>query len=226
MQVILLERIEKLGQMGEVVRVKEGYARNYLLPQGKARRATDENIAMFEERRAQLEAANLDRRQDAEAVAAKLNGEVCVMLRQASEGGQLYGSVNARDIAVAVSEAGFTVERRQVVLDGAIKTVGLHPVRLTLHPEVAVIVTINVARSEVEAASQAEREAEADLGLDAETAEAFFDKPEEVLAEEAERVDEETTEAAAPTPESGGEVADNAAPTVETATEQEEQPKG
>ena len=218
MQIILLERMEKLGQMGEVVRVKEGYARNYLLPQGKARRATEENIAMFDERRAQLEAANLDRRQDAEAVAKKLDGEVCVMLRQASEGGQLYGSVNARDIAVAVSEAGFTVERRQVVLDDAIKTVGLHPVRLTLHPEVAVTVTINVARSELEAASQAEREAE--------TAEAFFDKPEEVLADAAERVDEETTEAAAPTPESEGETADNTAPTVGMATEQEEQPEG
>ena len=151
MQIILLERIEKLGQMGEVVRVKEGYARNYLLPQGKARRATEENIAMFEERRAQLEAANLDRRQDAEAVAAKLDGVVCVMLRQASEGGQLYGSVNARDVAEAVTGAGFTVERKQVILDGAIKTVGLHPVRLTLHPEVGVTVTVNVARSEVEA---------------------------------------------------------------------------
>ncbi len=225
MQIILLERIEKLGQMGEVVRVKEGYARNYLLPQGKARRATAENIAMFEERRAQLEATNLDGRQDADAVAAKLDGEVCVMLRQASEGGQLYGSVNARDIATAVSEAGFSVERRQVILDGTIKTVGLHPVRLALHPEVAVTVTVNVARSEVEAASQAEREAEAAVGLDAETAEAFFDKPEEALAEEAERAGEEAADAP-PEPEIDSEDADTAAPTAEAASEQEEQPEG
>ena len=207
MEIILLERIEKLGQMGEVVRVKNGYARNYLLPQGKARRATKENIAFFEEQRTQLEAANLDRRKDAEAVAAKLDGQVCVVLRQASDGGQLYGSVNARDIAAAVTEAGFTVERRQVVLDDAIKTLGLHPVRLMLHPEVAVTVTVNVARSELEAANQAE--AEAAGGVDSEAAEAFFEKPEEALAEEAlaeEALAEEAPEDAAPTAETGAEV--------------------
>ena len=227
MQIILLERIEKLGQMGDVVRVKDGFARNYLLPQGKAQRATEDNVAAFEARRGQLEAANLGRRQDAEAVAAKLDGEVCVMLRQASEGGQLYGSVNARDIAMAVTKAGFTVERRQVILGGAIKTVGLHAVRLTLHPEVAVTVTVNVARSEIEAASQAEREAESALGLDAETAEAFFEKPEEALAEKAERAVEETPEPTAPRPESGGDTADDdAVPSVDAAAEPEDRPEG
>lgn len=203
MEIILLERIEKLGQMGEVVRVKDGYARNYLLPQGKAHRATKENIAIFEGQRTQLEAANLDQRKDAEVVAAKLEGQVCVVLRQASDGGHLYGSVNARDIATAVTEAGFTLERKQVVLDDAIKTIGLHPVRLMLHPEVAVTVTVNVARSEVEAAKQAE--AEAAGGVDAEAAEAFFEKPEEVLAEEARREQEEAPEEAAPTAENGAE---------------------
>ncbi len=225
MQIILLERIEKLGQMGEVVRVKDGFARNYLLPQGKARRVTEANIALFEERRGQLEAANLERRQDAEAVAGKLDGQVCVMLRQASEGGQLYGSVTAREIALAVTEAGFTIERKQVILDGTIKTVGLHPVRVALHPEVAVTVTINVARSEIEAASQAEGDTETPVGLDVETAEAFFDKPEEALAEEAERAGEATSEPPA-TPEHESEDADNAAPTVEATSEQEEQPEG
>ena len=203
MEIILLERIEKLGQMGEVVRVKDGYARNYLLPQGKAQRATKENIAIFEERRTQLEAANLDRRSDAEVVAAKLDGQVCIVLRQASDGGQLYGSVNARDIAAAVTEAGFTIERKQVVLDDAIKTVGLHLVRLMLHPEVVVTVTVNVARSEVEAASQAE--AEAASAMDAEAAEEFFEKPEQALAAEAKRSEEEASEEAAPAVEDGAE---------------------
>ena len=201
MEIILLERIEKLGQMGDVVRVKNGYARNYLLPQGKAQRATKDNIATFEERRTQLEAANLDRRADAEAVAVKLDGQVCIVLRQASDGGQLYGSVNARDISAAVTEIGFTVERRQVILDNAIKTVGLHLVRLALHPEVTVTVTVNVARTEVEAASQAEEKATA--GVDAEAAEAFFDKPEEVLADEAPRAENEASEETAPTAENG-----------------------
>ena len=201
MEIILLERIEKLGQMGDVVRVKNGYARNYLLPQGKAQRATKDNTATFEERRTQLEAANLDRRADAEAVAVKLDGQVCIVLRQASDGGQLYGSVNARDISSAVTEIGFTVERRQVILDNAIKTVGLHLVRLALHPEVMVTVTVNVARTEVEAASQAEEEATA--GVDAEAAEAFFDKPEEVLADEAQRAENAASEETAPTAEKG-----------------------
>lgn len=155
MEIILLERIENLGQMGEVVRVKPGYARNYLLPQKKAVRATEENRKRFEEQRAQLEATNLQRRGEAEAVAAKLDGLAVVMIRQAGESGQLYGSATARDIADAVTEAGFTVSRQQVRLNQPIKTLGLHKVGIGLHPEVIVGITVNVARSHEEAETQA-----------------------------------------------------------------------
>ncbi len=155
MDVILLERIESLGQMGDVVKVKPGYARNFLLPQKKALRATKENREYFEKQRAQLEAQNLQRRQDAEKVATKLDGLSVVIIRQAGEFGQLYGSVSTRDIADAVTAAGFTVDRRQVLLDLPIKTLGLHKTRLALHPEVAVSVTLNVAPTEEEAAAQA-----------------------------------------------------------------------
>lgn len=155
MQVILLERVDKLGLMGDVVSVKPGFARNYLLPKKKALRATKENLARFEGERGQLEAANLTLRTEAEAVGTRLDGLSLVMLRQASEGGQLYGSVTARDIAVAVSEAGFTVERRQIKLEATIKTLGIHRVRVALHPEVAVGIAVNVARSESEAEAQA-----------------------------------------------------------------------
>lgn len=151
MQVILLERIEKLGQMGDVVTVKPGYARNYLLPQKKARRATKENLAGFEQQRAQLEAENLDRRKDADRVSSSLEGMRVTLLRQAGESGQLYGSVNTRDLADAVTEAGVTIDRSQVVLDNVIKTLGLHPVRVRLHPEVTVTITANVSRSAEEA---------------------------------------------------------------------------
>lgn len=157
MQVILLERIEKLGQMGDVVKVKPGFARNYLLPQGKARRATAENLKLFEQHRAQLEADNLERREEARKIADKLEGLVVVLIRQAGESGQLYGSVNARDLAEAVTAAGFTVSRSQIVLDNVIKALGLHKVRVRLHPEVSVTVTANVARSDAEAQTQAER---------------------------------------------------------------------
>lgn len=156
MQVILLERIEKLGQMGDVVTVKPGYARNYLLPQRKARRATKDNLALFEQQRAQLEAENLERKAEAEKVGAKLEGLGFVLIRQAGESGQLYGSANMRDIAEAVTEAGFTVGRSQVELPNPIKTLGLHTVKIRLHPEVSVSVTANVARSEAEAERQAE----------------------------------------------------------------------
>jgi large subunit ribosomal protein L9 len=152
--VVLLERIEKLGQMGQVVNVKPGFARNYLLPQKKAMRATKANLAYFETQRAQLEAANLKRRSEAESVAGKLDGLRVVVIRQAGESGQLYGSVSSRDIAQAVTDAGFTVERHQIVLDHTIKTLGLHPVRVALHPEVAVTVTVNVAQSPEEAEMQ------------------------------------------------------------------------
>ncbi len=154
-EVILLERVEKLGQMGQVVNVRPGFARNYLLPQKKALRATKENLAYFEKQRVQLEAQNLARRSDAEQVAKKLDGVSVVIIRQAGESGQLYGSVTARDIADAVTQAGFTLGRGQVVLDKAIKTLGLYKQRVVLHPEVAVTVTVNVAQSPEEAEMQA-----------------------------------------------------------------------
>jgi large subunit ribosomal protein L9 len=152
---ILLERVEKLGQMGQIVKVKPGYARNYLLPQKKAMRATKENLAYFETQRVQLEAQNLQRKSEAGEIAEKLDGLTVVLIRQAGETGQLYGSVSAGDIAKAVTDAGFTVERRQVVLDRPIKTLGLHPIRVMLHPEVAATVTANVAQSEEGARMQA-----------------------------------------------------------------------
>ncbi|MGF1609361.1 MAG: 50S ribosomal protein L9 [Kiloniellales bacterium] len=154
MEVILMERIEKLGQMGDVVRVKPGFARNYLLPQRKALRATKENLAFFESQRTQLEAQNLERRGEAESVAKKLEGLMVTLIRQAGDSGQLYGSVNTRDVAESVSAAGVTVNRQQVVMDRVIKVLGLHPVKIRLHPEVAVTITANVARSEDEAKIQ------------------------------------------------------------------------
>ena len=155
MQVILLERIEKLGQMGDVVSVKPGYGRNFLLPQGKALRATKANLAQFEAQRAQLEARNLELKKEAEAVAAKLDGQSFVIIRSASEMGALYGSVTTRDVADAATENGFTVDRRQVNLDKPVKELGLHDIRVILHPEVSATVTINVARSNEEAELQA-----------------------------------------------------------------------
>ena len=153
--VILLERVENLGQMGQVVKVRPGFARNYLLPQKKALRATKDNIAYFEKQRTQLEAANLTRKKEADQVAQKLEGLSVVIIRQAGESGQLYGSVSARDIADAVTAAGFTITRGQVVLDKAIKTLGLYQLRVILHPEVSVQVTSNVAQSPEEAEMQA-----------------------------------------------------------------------
>ncbi len=155
MEVILLERIGRLGQMGDVVNVKDGYARNFLLPQKKALRATAENRARFETERAQLEANNLELKKEAEAVAEKLNGQIFVAIRSAGDTGQLYGSVSTRDIAELVTEGGFTIERRQVIMERPIKTLGLHEISVALHPEVLVKVTLNVARSEDEAHRQA-----------------------------------------------------------------------
>jgi len=157
MDVILLERVQGLGQMGEIVSVKPGYARNYLLPQGKALRATDENRATFEKRRTQLEGVNLEKRQEAEVVAKKMDGITVNVIRQAAEGGHLYGSVSARDIEVAVTASGFTIERSQVRLNQTIKMLGLYPIEIYLHPEVSVVVTVNVARSEDEAKIQREK---------------------------------------------------------------------
>jgi large subunit ribosomal protein L9 len=154
MQIILLERIEKLGQMGDLVNVKTGYARNYLIPQGKALRANKANMERFEAERAQREANNLELRKDAETEAAKMQGLAVNMVRAASEMGQLFGSVTSRDIAESVTEAGFTIDRNQVVMDRSIKTLGLTEARIRLHPEVSVTVIVNIARSLAEAETQ------------------------------------------------------------------------
>jgi large subunit ribosomal protein L9 len=158
MQIILLERIGRLGQMGDVVNVKNGYARNFLLPQKKALRATPENLARFEKDRGQLEARDLELKKEAEAVAAKLVGKSFLAIRQAGDTGQLYGSVTPRDIAELVTAGGFSIDRRQIILDKPMKTLGLHPTRVALHPEVIVQVTVNVARSEDEAERQSRGE--------------------------------------------------------------------
>jgi len=157
LQVILLERVENLGQMGDVVKVKQGYARNFLLPQKKALRATKDNVSYFESRRAHLEADNLSKKGEAEAVAAKMDKARIIIVRQAGESGQLYGSVSARDIADGLTAGGYTVEKRQVVIDRPIKLIGIHTVRVVLHPEVSVNVHVNVGQSEDEAKLQGER---------------------------------------------------------------------
>ncbi len=155
MEVILLERVEKLGQMGEVVRVKDGFARNFLLPRKKALRATDANRKRFENERADLELHNLQLKSEAEQIAKRMTGVSVVVVRQAGDTGQLYGSVSNRDVSEALIEAGYKVDRRQVVLDTPIKTLGVHAVRVNLHPEVAITVGVNVARSAAEAQAQA-----------------------------------------------------------------------
>jgi large subunit ribosomal protein L9 len=202
MQVILLERIGRLGQMGDVVTVKDGFARNYLLPQGKALRATDANRKRFERDRAQLEARDLELKSEAQAVSTKLDGQSFIVIRQAGDSGQLYGSVSTRDIAAAITEGGFSIERRQVMLDRPIKALGLHEIRISLHAEVSPRVTINVARSADEAARQARgedvtramTEAEEDAEAARVAAAALFEEgaPAE-LADEAETQAEEGT---------------------------------
>lgn len=154
MDVILMERVENLGQMGDVVTVKDGFARNYLLPQRKALRATEENREKFKHQRAELEARNLERRTEAESVGTRMDDLSIVLIRQSSDTGQLYGSANARDIADGVTGTGFNIDRKQVLLDRSIKTLGIHPVRVSLHPEVTISVNVNVARSEAEAEQQ------------------------------------------------------------------------
>jgi large subunit ribosomal protein L9 len=176
MQVVLLERVEHLGQMGDVVSVKDGYGRNFLLPQGKALRATKANMARFETERAQLEARNLELKKEAAAVAAKLDGKSFVVIRQASDGGALYGSVTARDAAEAATAGGFSVERRQIVLDRPVKELGVHAMRVVLHPEVSATISINVARSAEEAELQAQGKTIAELRAEEEAADqADFD---------------------------------------------------
>jgi large subunit ribosomal protein L9 len=183
MEVILLERVAKLGQMGDVVRVKDGFARNFLLPKGKALRATEENRSRFETMKVDLEAQNLEKRSEAQKVAEKLDGQSFTVIRQAAEGGQLYGSVTPRDIAVLVIERGFAVNRGQIVLNMPIKNIGLHKVPVTLHPEVDVSIKVAVARSADEAArlergediTVARDEAEEEAAATVAAAEAFFE---------------------------------------------------
>lgn len=210
MQVILLERVAKLGQMGDVVDVKPGFARNFLLPQGKALSASDANIASFEAQKAQLEARNLETRKEAEALAEKLGGQQFIVIRSASDAGALYGSVTPRDAADVATEAGFTVDKKQVALKAPIKYLGLHTVHVNLHPEVDVEIDLNVARSQEEAELQAsgksiqELAAEAEAEAEFEIAELFDDigaatSEDEELAEAVEEADaeqgEETPEA-------------------------------
>ena len=154
MEVILLERIEKLGQMGDVVNVKTGFARNYLLPQNKALRKTKQNLSRFESERAQLEADNLTRKNEAENIAGKLENMNFTIIRAAGETGQLYGSVTSRDIAESVTKAGISISKNQVILNRALKVLGLEPIRISLHPEVSVEVTANIARNKEEAEQQ------------------------------------------------------------------------
>jgi large subunit ribosomal protein L9 len=174
MQVILLERVSKLGQMGDVVKVRDGFARNFLLPQGKALRATEANKAAFEDQKAQLEARNLETKKEAEALAEKLDGTSYVVIRSASDAGALYGSVTPRDIAEVVTAEGFSVDRRQVILVAPIKALGLHDATVSLHPEVHATVTVNVARSAEEAEVQASGKSIQELAAEAE-AEAEFE---------------------------------------------------
>ncbi|MCA8879148.1 MAG: 50S ribosomal protein L9 [Rhodobacteraceae bacterium] len=173
MDIILLERVAKLGQMGEVVSVRDGYARNYLLPQGKAMRASAENIARFETQKAQLEARNLESRQEAESLGTKLDGQSFVVIRSASEAGALYGSVSPRDAADAATEEGFSLDRKQIRLARPIKELGLHEVHVSLHPEVEVTITLNVARSQEEATLQASGKSIQELAAEEEAAAEF-----------------------------------------------------
>jgi large subunit ribosomal protein L9 len=190
MEVILLERVGKLGQMGETVRVKDGFARNFLLPKGKALRATSENKARFETMKVDLEARNLERKGEASKVGSKLDGHGIVVIRQASETGQLYGSVSTRDIAVMLSDGGFALDRTQIVLNAPIKTIGVHPVPVALHPEVEVTITVTVARSADEAERLARgedvisRRDRDDDEKDAAAAAAAFFEPEAAAAQD------------------------------------------
>jgi large subunit ribosomal protein L9 len=200
MEVILLERVERLGQIGDVVSVKMGFARNYLLPKKKALRATKDNLAYFESQKVHIEADNLERRKEAEKVAEKLEDFSVVVVRQAGDSGHLYGSANARDITEAVAEAGITIDRRQVILENVIKALGLHPVKLRLHPEVSVVITVNVARS-LEEAERQSVSGKVVTAADLEAAELAA----EAALEEAIHAEEEADSAAASEPTDEGE---------------------
>ncbi len=211
MQIVLLERIAKLGQMGEVVTVKDGYARNFLLPAGKAMRANKANLAQFEGQRVQLEAQNLDRKTDAEAVKVKMDGHEIVIIRQSGETGQLYGSVNTRDIAGGLTETGFETNKNQVTLETPIKTLGVYSIRITLHPEVESIIKVNVART----VDEAERQARGENIIDSERDEASF--TEETVFEDGDGEMEARAEVSEDFAEAEAETAEEAS--VETAEE-------
>lgn len=221
MQIILLERVEKLGQLGDVVTVKPGYARNFLLPQGKALRANKANLEKFEQERADLEKRNADERSSSEALAKNMENLSVNLVRAASEMGQLFGSVSGRDIASALTEAGHAVDKRQVVMDKAIKTLGLFPIRINLHSEVAVTVTVNIARSLEEAETQAKLghaiiASDNDFD-DAPEAEAPAEAPSEAQADASEEVPAEDASPAETEAEEAASDAD--APADDTATE-------
>ena len=206
MQVILLERVAKLGQMGDVVDVKSGYARNFLLPQRKALSASAANIANFEVQKTQLEARNLETKTEAEALAAKIDGQQFIVIRSASDSGSLYGSVTPRDAADVATEEGFSVDRKQVVLTAPIKELGLHTVSVVLHPEVAATIELNVARSTEEAELQASGKSIQELAAEAEAEAEFeiaelFDDIGSAASEDDELVVESATEDGAPAAE-------------------------
>ncbi|PHQ70898.1 MAG: 50S ribosomal protein L9 [Sneathiella sp.] len=201
MEVVLLERVEKLGQMGDVVSVKNGYARNFLLPQKKALRASKENLEVFNTQRAHLEADNLSRRDEASKVGEKLDGQSVILIRAASDSQQLYGSVSTQDIGKAVTAAGFTVDRKQIIMDKVLKTLGLHDIKVRLHPEVSVAITINIARSNEEAEIQARGESvedAADAALDSrdEVVRDVFESTADVELDELREVDTADAEGA------------------------------
>ena len=209
MDVILLERVAKLGQMGEVVNVKNGYARNFLLPQGKALRASQANMAQFESQRAQLEARNLETKKEADALAEKLDGQSFIIIRSASDSGALYGSVTPRDAADAATAEGFSVDRKQIVLDRPIKELGLHTMNVVLHPETSASITVNVARSEEEAELQASGKSIQDLAAE-EEAEAEFDIAELFDDIGSAALDDDDSDDAAPAAAAEGDAAEDA----------------
>ena len=211
MEIILLERVEKLGQMGDVVKVKPGYARNFLLPQGKALRANKANLERFETEKAQREADNLSRRSDAETEAGKMDGLAVSMVRAASEMGQLFGSVTSRDIANAVTEAGFTLGRSQVIMETAIKTLGLHDIRVRLHPEVTLTVVVNVARSLDEAETQLNTGVAVTGMIDDDDDDDDYRAGDTAVAEEAAASDEAASEDAASDETASDDAGDDAA---------------
>ena len=202
MQVILLERVSKLGQMGDVVDVKPGYARNFLLPQGKAKTASETNIAAFEKQKSQLEAQNLETKKEADALLGKLDGQTFIVIRSASDSGALYGSVSPRDAAEVATSEGFSINRKQISLVKPIKELGLHEMAVVLHPEVTATIVLNVARSNEEAELQASGKsiqdvaAEAEAEAEIEIAELFDDIGSEALDEEVEEDQEADTKAA------------------------------